>query len=302
MSEAKLPKVVVEQTEPAEAPNADDVALTKVIVEDEAAQDEDAEELVADGVMTDEGALEEDEQESVAAEETEDAAEETAPEVEESVEETVAREEPAASAEPEPVYRTVDDEFDPEKELALFRARVEQQMGIKVEPEKPEEPAAPVQPEPIAQPAAPAPAVEPAAPAEPEKPVAEPVKKPEPAPAKPEPRRESIEDLFGKPQQKAPEKSIEQRVAEDSAVKAPADNRITYHDVFRDEILAEQEGKKKEPKSHIGLKILAVILLILIVVEIAVIAIKWAAPESAAAIRLQDIFNSIYGALTSIGS
>lgn len=99
MSEAKLPKVVVEQTEPAEAPNADDVALTKVIVEDEAAQDEDAEELVADGVMTDEGALEEDEQESVAAEEAEDAAEEAAPEVEESVEETVAREEPAASTE-----------------------------------------------------------------------------------------------------------------------------------------------------------------------------------------------------------
>ena len=100
MSEAKLPKVVVEQTEPAEAPNADDVALTKVIVEDEAAQDDGAEELVADGVMTDEGALEEDEQESVAAEETEDAAEETAPEVEEPVqEETVAREEPAASAE-----------------------------------------------------------------------------------------------------------------------------------------------------------------------------------------------------------
>lgn len=98
MSEAKLPKVVVEQTEPAEAPNADDVALTKVIVEDEA-QDEDAEELVSDGVMTDEGALEEDEQESVAAEETEDAAEEAAPEVEESVEETVAREEPAASTE-----------------------------------------------------------------------------------------------------------------------------------------------------------------------------------------------------------
>lgn len=99
MSEAKLPKVVVEQTEPAEAPNADDVALTKVIVEDEAAQDEDAEELVSDGVMTDEGALEEDEQESVAAEEAEDAAEEAAPEVEESVEETVAREEPAASTE-----------------------------------------------------------------------------------------------------------------------------------------------------------------------------------------------------------
>ena len=99
MSEAKLPKVVVEQTEPAEAPNADDVALTMVIVEDEAAQDEDAEELVADGVMTDEGALEEDEQESVAAEETEDAAEETAPEVEESVEETVEREEPVASTE-----------------------------------------------------------------------------------------------------------------------------------------------------------------------------------------------------------
>ena len=99
MSEAKLPKVVVEQTEPAEAPNADDVALTKVIVEDEAAQDDGAEELVADGVMTDEGALEEDEQESVAAEETEDAAEEAAPEVEESVEETVAREEPAASTE-----------------------------------------------------------------------------------------------------------------------------------------------------------------------------------------------------------
>lgn len=99
MSEAKLPKVVVEQTEPAEAPNADDVALTKVIVEDEAAQDEDAEELASDGVMTDEGALEEDEQESVAAEEAEDAAEEAAPEVEESVEETVAREEPAASTE-----------------------------------------------------------------------------------------------------------------------------------------------------------------------------------------------------------
>lgn len=76
MSETKLPKVVVEQTEPIEASDSDDVTPTKVIVQDGAAQDVDAEEQASDGVETDEGALKEDEQGTVASEETEEAAEE----------------------------------------------------------------------------------------------------------------------------------------------------------------------------------------------------------------------------------
>jgi len=55
-----------------------------------------------------------------------------------------------------------------------------------------------------------------------------------------------------------------------------------------------------KPKNHTFLKVLAVILCICIVAEIVVICIKYMAPDSAAAIKLQDIFNSIYGAISSL--
>lgn len=104
MSEAKLPKVVVEQTEPVEAPDADDIALTKVIVEDEAAQDKDAEELVPDGAVTDEGPLEEDEQDAVAADEEAEGAAEDEPQEpgEAESEETVEHDESVAAGASKP--------------------------------------------------------------------------------------------------------------------------------------------------------------------------------------------------------
>ncbi|MGN1389456.1 MAG: hypothetical protein ACI4WR_07385, partial [Bulleidia sp.] len=60
--------------------------------------------------------------------------------------------------------------------------------------------------------------------------------------------------------------SIEQMIREDEANgKEQLDGRITFQDVFKDEIQAEKEDKKKKPKKHTGLKILAIILCILIV-------------------------------------
>ena len=93
--------------------------------------------------------------------------------------------------------------------------------------------------------------------------------------------------------------SIEKRIAEDTK-NSPKDDRITYHDVFAEEIEAERRGTESKPKNHTFLKILAVILCICIVAEIVVICIKYMAPDSAAAIKLQDIFNSIYGAVSSL--
>ncbi|MDD6298275.1 hypothetical protein, partial [Hornefia butyriciproducens] len=95
--------------------------------------------------------------------------------------------------------------------------------------------------------------------------------------------------------------SIEQMIREDEANgREQADNRITFQDVFKDEIQAEKEDNKKKPKKHTGLKILAIILCVLIVLEIIVICIKTFAPDSAASVALQDLFNAVYGRLSSL--
>lgn len=95
--------------------------------------------------------------------------------------------------------------------------------------------------------------------------------------------------------------SIEQMIREDEANgREQADSRITFQDVFKDEIQAEKEDNKKKPKKHTGLKILAIILCVLIVLEIIVICIKTFAPDSAASVALQDLFNAVYGRLSSL--
>ena len=241
--------------------------------------------------------------------------------------------------------------FDPEKELELFRQKVEREMGIRLDEEEPEaEPAeepAQAAEEPVSQstgfradadqtaPAAPAavddflkdfiPDAEQSAAEAPLDKAAEPqtmfdepaAEAPVEAPIQ-EPAHSREDDFFkfapAEPKKDlkpaaaaaavaatAAEQSIEDRVKADAAGTADqADSRITYHDVFADEILEEKNGKKDKPKKHTGLKVLAIILCILIIAEILVIAIKYMAPDSAAAIKLQDIFNSVYGSIGSL--
>ena len=243
------------------------------------------------------------------------------------VEEPIVEEEDLVITQPE----SSEEMFDPEKELELFRRKVEQEMGITLEEIEEEErteyvetvfaepapgivayeePEAEASEEPMTledlfgeeAAAAEAPAEEPAPAAETAEPAPE-------APAK-EAKPTAEEDLFKfKPAEAAgvaaagaaaaAEQTIEQRIAEDTK-NPPKDDRITYHDVFAEEIAAEKKGADKAPKKHTGLKVLAVILCILIIAEIVIICIKYMAPDSAAAIQLQDIFNSIYGALSSM--
>lgn len=95
--------------------------------------------------------------------------------------------------------------------------------------------------------------------------------------------------------------SIEAMIREDQANGvAQTDNRITFQDVFKEEISAEKNQDKAKPKKHTGLKVIAIILCILIVLEIVALIIKNAAPDSAAAEALQNIFNLVYGKLAGI--
>ncbi len=95
---------------------------------------------------------------------------------------------------------------------------------------------------------------------------------------------------------------IENMIKEDAGTSqmSPADNKITFRDVFKDEIKSETEEPKEEtkPKKHTFLKILVVILAVLIVLELIIIIIKGAFPNSAAASAFQNIFNAVLGKFT----
>jgi hypothetical protein len=94
---------------------------------------------------------------------------------------------------------------------------------------------------------------------------------------------------------------IEKMIREDTAGGVPADdNKITFQDVFKDELEAEAKAKARKPRKYLGLKIFAIILCVLIILEIVVICIKYLFPESAASIQLQDMFNGVYNGLSSI--
>lgn len=94
---------------------------------------------------------------------------------------------------------------------------------------------------------------------------------------------------------------IEKMIREDTAGGIPNDdNKITFQDVFKDELEAEAKAKARKPKKYLGLKIFAIILCVLIVLEIVVICIKYLAPESAASVQLQNMFNGVYNGLSSI--
>ena len=129
------------------------------------------------------------------------------------------------------------------------------------------------------------------------------------------PKQEAVDPRTNSPEETSPQsfsgapaaesdpnsQSIEQMIREDEANgREQADSRITFQDVFKDEIQAEKEDNKKKPKKHTGLKILAIILCVLIVLEIIVICIKTFAPDSAASVALQDLFNAVYGRLSSL--
>lgn len=77
----------------------------------------------------------------------------------------------------------------------------------------------------------------------------------------------------------------------------PVDNKLTFGDVFADE---DEAPEREKPKKHTGLKVLAVILCILMIAMIVVICIKTLAPQSAAAMRIQEIYSSIAGTIGSI--
>ena len=95
---------------------------------------------------------------------------------------------------------------------------------------------------------------------------------------------------------------IEDMIKEDMGQEqVHPDDRITFQDVFKEEIMAEREEPKKvEPKKHTLLKVLFIILAILILLEVIVIGIKTLAPTSGAAVMLQDVFNTIFSKFTSI--
>lgn len=115
---------------------------------------------------------------------------------------------------------------------------------------------------------------------------------------------------FEKPAEPVPEPEvknenaqiIENLINEDvgSSQMGPADNKITFQDVFKDEIKAENEQPKEEakPKKHTFLKILVIILAVLIVLELIIIVIKSAFPNSAAAAAFQSVFNAVIGKFT----
>lgn len=95
------------------------------------------------------------------------------------------------------------------------------------------------------------------------------------------------------------EKEEPQSVAADAGGStSPAENKLTFGDVFADD--EDEMGKDNGPKKHTGLKVLAVILCILVVLQVAVICIKELAPESAASIQIQEIYNNIFGGIRSL--
>lgn len=79
----------------------------------------------------------------------------------------------------------------------------------------------------------------------------------------------------------------------------PAENKLTFGDVFADD--EDETGKGEDgPKKHTFLKVLAVILSILVVILVVIICIKVLAPESAASIKIQDVYNNLFGSVGSL--
>ena len=73
----------------------------------------------------------------------------------------------------------------------------------------------------------------------------------------------------------------------------PAEHKLTFGDVFSED--EDEATKAKKPKKHTGLKVLAVILCILVIAEIAIICIKQLAPDSVAGVKIQEVYNNIFG-------
>ena len=64
------------------------------------------------------------------------------------------------------------------------------------------------------------------------------------------------------------------------------DHKLTYQDVFSDET-------EKTPK-HTFLKVLAILILILIILEVAAILIRRFAPDSAIGLQIQQIYEMLF--------
>ena len=113
---------------------------------------------------------------------------------------------------------------------------------------------------------------------------------------KTEEAKEEVEDAFNKVKEEVPEK------AEETAEKAEEipeeikkeveeeEHKLTYQDVFSDQT-------EKTPK-HTFLKILAILILLLIILEVAAILIRRFAPDSAAGIQIQQIYEMLFSRFT----
>ena len=84
------------------------------------------------------------------------------------------------------------------------------------------------------------------------------------------------------------EAAADTETPEDKAETAEADeeHKLTYQDVFNEET-------EKTPK-HTFLKVLAILILILIILEVAAILIRRFAPDSAIGLQIQQIYEMIF--------
>ena len=89
--------------------------------------------------------------------------------------------------------------------------------------------------------------------------------------------------------QRSINKVIEETAApaeEEKKAEPEEDHKLTYQDVFNDEV-------EKTPK-HTLLKIIAILILLLIILEVAAILIRRFAPDSAAGLQIQQIYEMIF--------
>ncbi|MGI6211352.1 MAG: zinc ribbon domain-containing protein [Anaerovoracaceae bacterium] len=77
------------------------------------------------------------------------------------------------------------------------------------------------------------------------------------------------------------------------ASRSDENENLSFNDVF-----SEEEEPAEKPKKHTGLKVAAIILCILIVLEICIICIRQFAPDSAIGTQILSIYNSIFGGIT----
>jgi len=98
--------------------------------------------------------------------------------------------------------------------------------------------------------------------------------------------------------EKAEEPVTEPEKKGDGGAAEPADNRLTFGDVFADE--EEDHEADKGPKKHTALKVIAVLLCIVIAFLVTIICVKYVAPDSAAGIKIQELYNNIFGSISSL--